>query len=299
MSSVKIKPYTPTSADYMRVDDLLTHYSKSRGGVDYKHVAQVFADSATSPKVRCTADFLSWGCVTIDHIEILDQNGLEQATERLLAAVRTIAYKANMASLVVENSNPSLDTALTHIGLKRSNDIHHHSGQHKNFYVEEISPTNEIDLEQVRLVNRPAKEEVGVQYTHAQAFKATNEEGQTLGELMAFYTPLGELEIERIYINPDMRGNGVGRKLMKSIEKFAKDMNMRSIIVASPTWQQGRINDDMGGFYEACDYERLVAIPLNLTTHFNGPQYNVYYKKDLKTTGLPIVSEDHLMALDF
>jgi GNAT superfamily N-acetyltransferase len=103
-------------------------------------------------------------------------------------------------------------------------------------------------------------------------FKAVAD-GSTIGEAIVTLN-WGKLELDLMHVEPEHRGKGIGKSLIRAIENFAKSNGLTAIRLNSPTWQGV-------GFYEKCGYNEMGRIPLNSDVHGN-PHFEVTYVKVLK-----------------
>lgn len=107
------------------------------------------------------------------------------------------------------------------------------------------------------------------------AFNAVRENGEIIGGLIIKYA-FNACEIKLLHVDRNMRGNGVGQKLISKAEDYARKHNMGSICIWTFSWQGE-------GFYEKCGFKQIFKIPLtgNDETFTNEQQYNILYYKDL------------------
>ena len=83
----------------------------------------------------------------------------------------------------------------------------------------------------------------------------------------------GKLEVELMYVEPEHRGQGIGRQLMSTVENFARASKLKAIRLNTPTWQGV-------GFYETCGYTEMGRVPLYNDKNGN-PHFEVTYYKTL------------------
>lgn len=72
------------------------------------------------------------------------------------------------------------------------------------------------------------------------------------------------LHIELLWLSEESRGKGVGKKLMKSAEDFAKQNNCEKVFVETTSWQAKP-------FYEKAGYNLIASIkdrPKGHTSHY-------------------------------
>lgn len=303
MTNITIERYIPSYKDYKRVDELLTNFSKSRGGVDYESkTIEVFSvvergDRKANTVALAGAQFLSWGSVTIPHIKYNQLDGLDEAVAELSERVMSLAKSVHMSSITVKSKDPHVNAALDKAGFVKHGDVPLENNVSEAFYIHELDNDK---LPTLDVFNKKADGEDSYKDMYSVGFKALDDDGNTFGEIIALYRASGEFEIERIYVDHAARGQGVGHLLMQSTEKFAKHIHAKAIMVASPTWQQGRVGDD-GALYESENFTRLAKQKLSLSERFKdnerfaryGAQYNVYYKKELGTTGNIVTAPEH------
>lgn len=95
-------------------------------------------------------------------------------------------------------------------------------------------------------------------------FKAVASDGCTLGEAIVTQN-WGKLELDLMHVEPEHRGKGIGKSLMKVVEEFVKANDLKAIRLNTPTWQGV-------GFYERCGYKEMGRIPL--ASDENGNQHS-------------------------
>lgn len=83
----------------------------------------------------------------------------------------------------------------------------------------------------------------------------------------------GKLEVDLMYVEPEHRGQGIGKQLMSAVEDFARASNLKAIRLNTPTWQGV-------GFYETCGYKEMGRVPLDDDAAGN-PHFEVTYYKIL------------------
>lgn len=106
------------------------------------------------------------------------------------------------------------------------------------------------------------------------AFKAAVD-GKTVAEVYGEIL-WGRAEVQLLEVDEDFRGSGIGKKILSTVEDFAKAHDAVGVNLWTPTWQGE-------GFYERAGYEELGRLPLGTPGHFSGEQkYHIIYHKEFK-----------------
>lgn len=113
-------------------------------------------------------------------------------------------------------------------------------------------------------ITNEASEKTGLKTISYINLEATNTNQKTVGGLAA-YEFYGSMVIEILWINPDYRKYGIGKKLLKRIETIAYELNLNFISVSTMEWWECK------EFYEKMGYE------LEFTRHGFGNDYCQYH----------------------
>ena len=63
-------------------------------------------------------------------------------------------------------------------------------------------------------------------------------------------------ELKRMYVVPELRGRGLGRRLLVELEQAARGLGYRGIVL-----ETGDLQPEALGLYEASGYERIPCYP--------------------------------------
>lgn len=137
----------------------------------------------------------------------------------------------------------------------------------------------EHDFERVgdALTEQTAQKRAPAYNPLSRVFMALDKEEWLIGEAIVTQN-WGKLEVDLMFVRPEYRGKGVGKKLMSAIDDFAVASGLKSIRLNTPTWQGV-------GFYEKCGYTEMGRIPLEADEDGN-PQFEVTYFKNLPAKNL-------------
>gem|GEM_PF-1751619 len=106
------------------------------------------------------------------------------------------------------------------------------------------------------------------------AFQAVVD-GVAVADLIGDYNaPWGLAHVSLLHVEPECRGMGIGKQLMRKAEDFAKAHGCNVITVETPTWQGE-------GFYEGIGYREIGRTPLPKVIIDGVVQSHIKYDKNL------------------
>lgn len=100
-------------------------------------------------------------------------------------------------------------------------------------------------------------------------------DGKPVGDLIGDYNPhwgLGHVAL--LHVSEEVRGQGIGAKLMKLAEEFVKANGCEVMTVETPTWQAE-------GFYEQIGYREIGRTALPKVSIDGDMKYHIKYDKVL------------------